>query len=112
MLYDDRPRLMPLFKALAEVETVTQGWPLKDEKLPCVAITEKENAPRAMYDDAAYGAEIIYDVRVFALKGEQLQAIAVRVDDLMCFEGYVRLLCYEDVYDGVRVKLLRYTRLM
>ena len=109
---DDRERLLPLLSALPQVKSVTRGWPMKEEKLPCVGITERENAPRRVYDDRAYGAEIIYDVRVFALEPETVQNIATAVDDLMCDEGYIRLMCYEDMYDGVRVKLMRYTKLV
>lgn len=102
---------MPLMRAIEGVNSVTLGWPMQEERLPCVSISERENATRRMYDDMPYGAEVIYDVRVFALAPEAVQAIACRVDELMCTEGYIRILCYEDLYDGVRVKLLRYTKL-
>lgn len=110
-LYDDRPNLIPLLRALPHVKRVTLGWPNSTAVLPCVAITEEANTPDLYADDKAYAVEIVYDLKVFAQKAEQMHEIASAADDLMTERGYRRILSHEAVLDTMRYKVLRYTKM-
>ncbi|MDR1600419.1 MAG: hypothetical protein LBS11_11210 [Oscillospiraceae bacterium] len=90
---------------------VTRGWPKTFEALPCLAVSEASNRVASWRDDGDYIQEIETDIRVFAVRADEIDALARQVESVMTRLDYRRALTYDsdaDAKGGVRMKVMRY----
>ncbi len=110
-LHNEAPLIVAGLGQIPGVAAAHRGWPKDFESLPCIAVTEAGNAPADSRDDREYLTELEYYVRVFAVKAEQIDAIASAVEDTMLGLNYTRTFCWDDDSADIRQKVMRYKKL-
>lgn len=109
-LKNDAPQIIAALATIPDVKAAHRGWPKNLETFPSIVLTEAGNAPADYRDDAEYLTELEYYIRIFAVKAEQIDAIANAVEDEMRGLGYTRTFCWEDDSAEIRQKVMRYKK--
>lgn len=109
-LHNEAPAIVAALTLIPDVSKAHRGWPKSFEQIPCIAVAEAGNTPTDFRDDAEYLTELEYYIRVFAVKAEQIDAIASAVEDTMLGLGYTRSFSWEDDSADVRQKVMRYRK--
>ena len=110
MMHNEADAIMTRLGAIEGVQHVTRGWPRRFDCLPCIAVEKAADTPALFRDDREHIAQLEYDIRVFACRAQQADALAERVDAAMEEMGYVRTFsCDRDEAD-VRMAALRYRK--
>lgn len=111
-LKNEAPQIVAALMEIPGVAAACRGWPKDFETLPFIAVSEAGNAPADWRDDREYLTQVEYYVRVFAVRAEQIDAIASAVEDKMPGLGYARTFSWDDDSADIRQKVLRYQKMI
>lgn len=112
MIHNEAETIKAALEAIDGVRSVTRGWPRSFEQLPCIAISKAGETPIAFGDDKAYVTEVEYNIRIFADKAVEADAIAPETDAAMAEMGYMRTFSYDQDDAEVRVQVMRYKKML
>lgn len=87
-LADDTERIKETLRAVPGIAYVTEGWPKKEDKFPCVQVERAVILPADHRDDARYMTSLSYYVRLFTISAEERRQISSAIDDAMIGIGY------------------------
>lgn len=111
MIYNEAERIRAALSEVDGIKTVTRGWPVTMQELPCVAVTKASQVPLRYADGAAHVSELEYYIRVFADTATEADA-AVEVDTAMEQMGY-RMTFAGEMDDGDNcIRAMRYRRVV
>lgn len=112
VIYNEAERIRAALSAVDGIKTVTRGWPVTMQELPCVAVTKASQAPLRYADGAAHVSELEYYIRVFADTAAEADAAAVGVDTAMEQMGYRMTFSGEMDDENSCIRAMRYRRVV
>ena len=109
-MHNEAAVILERLSGLEGVQMVTRGWPKRLGRLPAIALNKAADMPVDFRDDGGHITQLEYDVRIFADRAAQADALCQAVDAQMEALGYVRTMAYDDDSQQVRLAVLRYRR--
>ena len=106
----ERENVKATLGEIAGVKLVATTWPKQFKELPCILLTMAGEKGADFRDDEEYLTEIEWYVRVFAVKEDNLLAVADAAQTAMQQLGYVRNLRWEEPGADLRQVALRFTK--
>jgi hypothetical protein len=85
---NETDRIAQALAEIAEIATVTRGWPKQTAKFPCVAVALKEKRAVDTRDDDVYLTRHVYTLRIFARTMGACDALKAPVTAAMEALGY------------------------